>query len=186
MTNDGVREVIIIGGGPAGYTAALYSARANLNPLVFEGFNWGGQLMNTTDVENYPGYPAGIMGPEMMREFRIQAERFGTEFVTDDVLAVRLDARTRLVVVDERCEQRLERCRMQTGRQVRTKLVRRRVDQVDPARTFGHTARLAGGSARPAPGPPGAVRSAPSRGGPRAPRDTARRRARPYSRIRRR
>ena len=82
--------MIIVGGGPAGYTAALYTARANLEPLVFEGFQWGGQLQNTTDVENYPGYPEGIMGPEMMSQFRAQAERFGTRFVTDDVDRVEL------------------------------------------------------------------------------------------------
>jgi thioredoxin reductase (NADPH) len=88
--NKKIEELIIIGGGPAGYTAALYAARAELNPLVIEGFQWGGQLQNTTDVENYPGYPEGIMGPEMMNEFRAQAERFGTRFVTDDVTEVEL------------------------------------------------------------------------------------------------
>jgi thioredoxin reductase (NADPH) len=90
MAEKKVENVIIVGGGPAGYTAALYTARANLEPLVFEGFHWGGQLQNTTDVENYPGYPEGIMGPEMMGRFRAQAERFGTRFVTDDVDRVEL------------------------------------------------------------------------------------------------
>jgi thioredoxin reductase (NADPH) len=85
-----IENVIVVGGGPAGYTAALYTARANLEPLVFEGFQWGGQLQNTTDVENYPGYPEGIMGPEMMSQFRTQAERFGTRFVTDDVDRIEL------------------------------------------------------------------------------------------------
>ncbi|HLX21367.1 MAG TPA: thioredoxin-disulfide reductase [Gaiellaceae bacterium] len=95
------RELIIIGGGPAGYTAALYAARANLQPLVIEGFQWGGQLMVTSDVENYPGYPDGIMGPEMMAEFRRQAERFGTEFITDDVTRVDFSERPFRVWVDK-------------------------------------------------------------------------------------
>ena len=90
MSEKKIENVIVVGGGPAGYTAALYTARANLEPLVFEGFQWGGQLQNTTDVENYPGYPEGIMGPEMMNQFRAQAERFGTRFVTDDVDRVEL------------------------------------------------------------------------------------------------
>jgi thioredoxin reductase (NADPH) len=88
MAKNDVRDVIIIGGGPAGYTAALYAARGNLQPLVIEGFNWGGQLMITSDVENYPGYTEGVLGPEMMQDFRRQAERFGAEFVTDDVTKV--------------------------------------------------------------------------------------------------
>ena len=90
MSEERIENLIIVGGGPAGYTAALYAARAELEPLVIEGFQWGGQLQNTTDVENYPGYPEGIMGPEMMNEFRAQAERFGTRFITDDATEVEL------------------------------------------------------------------------------------------------
>src|SRR3989449_8743800 len=102
MSSNEVREVIIIGGGPAGYTAALYAARANMRPLVIEGFNWGGQLMITSDVENYPGYPEGILGPMMMQEFRAQAERFGTEYLTDDVTRVDFSERPfRIYVGDE-------------------------------------------------------------------------------------
>jgi thioredoxin reductase (NADPH) len=96
-----VRNVIVIGGGPAGYTAALYAARANLEPLVIEGFNWGGQLMITSDVENYPGYADGVMGPTMMQDFRRQAERFGTTFITDDVTRVDFSQRPFRVWVGE-------------------------------------------------------------------------------------
>jgi thioredoxin reductase (NADPH) len=84
-----IENVVIVGSGPAGYTAALYTSRADLEPLVIEGFAWGGLLQQTTDVENYPGYPQGVMGPQMMQDLRDQAERFGTRFITDD--ATKLD-----------------------------------------------------------------------------------------------
>ena len=118
MSTNDVREIIVIGGGPAAYTAALYSARANLNPLVIEGFAWGGQLMITSDVENYPGYPDGVLGPEMMQDLRRQAERFGTEFLTDDVTKVDFSERPFRVWVSED-EYRAEAVVVATGANAR-------------------------------------------------------------------
>jgi len=100
-TVDEVRNLIIVGSGPAGYTAAVYAARANLKPLVIEGVTSGGALMTTTEVENYPGFPDGILGPELMDNMRKQAEHFGAEFVTDDATRVALDGPVKSVWVGE-------------------------------------------------------------------------------------
>ncbi|MEL6251106.1 MAG: thioredoxin-disulfide reductase [Bacteroidota bacterium] len=93
-------KVIIIGSGPAGYTAAIYASRAELHPLMFSGMQPGGQLMITNDVENYPGYPTGIMGPEMMEDFRKQAERFGTRMKYENIVEVDLHANPKKLVTD--------------------------------------------------------------------------------------
>ncbi len=111
-----VRDVIIIGSGPAGYTAAIYAARAQLRPLVFEGsVTAGGALMNTTDVENFPGFPEGIMGPALMDNMRGQAERFGAELVPDDVTAVDLTGPVKTVVDGAGTEHRARAVVLATG-----------------------------------------------------------------------
>jgi thioredoxin reductase (NADPH) len=99
--HDGIRDLIIIGSGPAGYTAATYAARANLHPLVFEGSQFGGALMTTTEVENFPGFPEGVQGPQLMDDMRTQAERFGAELVARDVTEVDLSATPKIVKVGD-------------------------------------------------------------------------------------
>jgi thioredoxin reductase (NADPH) len=98
--SDQIRDIIIIGSGPAGYTAAIYTARAQLEPLVFEGSQYGGALMTTTEVENYPGFRDGILGPDLMEQFRAQAERFGAELQPRDVTSVELVGDVKRVIVD--------------------------------------------------------------------------------------
>ena len=108
-------KVIILGSGPAGLTAAIYNGRAGLEPLVISGYEPGGQLTQTTDVENFPGFPEGVMGPEMMNLFRKQAERFGTAFKTGAVTRVDLEARPFRLWVDEVSEVTCDALIISTG-----------------------------------------------------------------------
>ncbi len=117
-TETDVHKLIIIGGGPAGYAAAIYAARANLRPLVIEGIQWGGQLMITSEVENYPGFPEGILGPVLMQSFRDQAARFGAELLADDVTRVDFSGRPFRVYVGDR-EYRAEAVIVATGASAR-------------------------------------------------------------------
>jgi len=100
-SNEGVENLVIIGSGPAGYTAALYSSRAKLSPLLIEGYQSGGLLMLTSDVENFPGFPKGIMGPELMAQFRAQAERFGTRYLQKNCTRVDFSSHPFKVYVDD-------------------------------------------------------------------------------------
>jgi thioredoxin reductase (NADPH) len=110
-----MRDLIILGSGPAGLTAAIYAARANLKPLLIEGLQAGGQLMITTDVENYPAFPKGILGPQLIAEMRKQAERFGTEFVQGDVTGVDLQKNPFTLAVDETTEYQTQALIIATG-----------------------------------------------------------------------
>ena len=96
-----IHDVIIVGSGPAGYTAALYAARAELNPLVFEGYEYGGELMNTTEVENFPGFKDGVMGPDLMMQMREQAEKFGARLESELVDKVDLSGDVKKVFVGD-------------------------------------------------------------------------------------